>query len=104
MFEAAWHTQDVYRERQEQRREVARARIMDPVCQRLSESFIMLFDLIYAQYLVRIIGLFQGRVIDKPEDMLETEYATGGEVEHQVRTSLYLDLLISLNTALRRSS
>lgn len=72
--------------------------------QRLSKSFIMLFDLIYAQYLVRIIGLFQGRVIDKPEDMLETEYATGGEVEHQVRTSLYLDLLISLNTALRRSS
>ncbi|KIL63071.1 hypothetical protein M378DRAFT_80316 [Amanita muscaria Koide BX008] len=61
MYEAAWRTQDVYGERQKQRIEAARARIMDP-------------------YLVRIIGLFQGRVIDKP--MLETEYATGDEVEH----------------------
>lgn len=32
VFEAAWHTQDVYLERQVQRREAARARIMDPVC------------------------------------------------------------------------
>ena len=32
MFEAACHTQDVYQERQVQRREAARARIMDPVC------------------------------------------------------------------------
>ncbi|KAM6499857.1 hypothetical protein JOM56_005365 [Amanita muscaria] len=63
MYEAAWRTQDVYRERQKQRREAARVRIMDP-------------------YLVRIIGLFQGRIIDKP--MLETEYATGGEVEYQI--------------------
>jgi hypothetical protein len=35
MFEAAWRTQDVYQERQEQRREAARVRIMDPVRQRL---------------------------------------------------------------------
>ena len=33
MFEAAWHTQDVYQERQHQRRAAARVRIMDPVCQ-----------------------------------------------------------------------
>ena len=33
MFEEAWHTQDVYQERQEQRRATARARIMDPVRQ-----------------------------------------------------------------------
>jgi hypothetical protein len=32
MFETAWLTQDVYQERQVQRREEARARIMDPVC------------------------------------------------------------------------
>jgi hypothetical protein len=31
MFEAAWHVQDVYQERREQRREVARVRIVDPV-------------------------------------------------------------------------
>jgi hypothetical protein len=31
MFEAAWHTQDVYQERQVQRREEAKVRIMDPV-------------------------------------------------------------------------
>ena len=32
MFEAGWRTQDVYQERQAQRREAARVRIMDPVC------------------------------------------------------------------------
>jgi hypothetical protein len=73
---------------------------MDPVRQRLVKLLCAAI-LMYAQYLVRIIGLFQGRIIDKPEqDMLETEYATGGEVEHEVRTSLHLDLLISLNTVL----
>ncbi|KAF5384070.1 hypothetical protein D9615_003421 [Tricholomella constricta] len=68
MFEEAWHTQDVYQERHVQRieRGSARFRIMDP-------------------YLVRIIGLFQGRVIDKPEqDTLETEYACGGNVDHEI--------------------
>lgn len=107
MFEAAWRTQDVYQERRQQTREAARVRIMDPVRQRLAKLFITLYDLsvCHAQYLVRIIGLFQGRVIDRPEQaMLETEYATGGGVEHEVRTSAHLDLLISLNTVLRRSS
>ena len=38
-----------------------------------------------SQYLVYIIGLFQGRIIDKPEEhMIETEYSTGGEVRHEV--------------------
>jgi hypothetical protein len=32
--------------------------------------------------------------------MLETEYATGGEVEHEVRTSLHLDLLSNLSIVL----
>ncbi|EDR13668.1 uncharacterized protein LACBIDRAFT_308899 [Laccaria bicolor S238N-H82] len=66
MFEAEWLTQHVYQERQAQSREAARIRMMDP-------------------YLVRIIGLFQGRLIDLPEQaMLETEYASGGEVEHEI--------------------
>ena len=100
MFEAAWRTQDVYQERQAQRREAARIRIMDPVCQQLVKSLCIAI-LVYAQYLVRIIGLFQGRIIDKPEqDMLETEYATGGEVQHEVCTSLHLDLLTSFTTVL----
>jgi len=57
---------------------------MDPVCQK---KCLLSFSILgYAQYLVRIIGLFQGRVIDKPEhDTLETEYASGGDVEHEVR-------------------
>ena len=56
----------------------------------------------YAQYLDLIIGFFQGRVIDKLEqDILETAYATGGEVKHeQVRTNLHLDLLIESSSAL----
>ena len=58
-------------------------------------------DLSVCQYLVRIIGLFQGRIIDKLEqDMLETEYATGGEVKHEVCMSLHLDLLSNLSTVL----
>ena len=45
----------------------------------------------FHQYLVRIIGLFQGRVIDNPEQAtLETGFATGGEVEHEVYISLHL--------------
>ena len=35
IFKAAWRTQDVYQERQVQRREAARVRIMDPVRQQL---------------------------------------------------------------------
>ncbi|EDR03293.1 uncharacterized protein LACBIDRAFT_307360 [Laccaria bicolor S238N-H82] len=66
MFEEAWQTEDVYQEWQVQRKEAARARIMDP-------------------YLVQIIGLFQGQVIDKPEqDILETEYTSGGKVENKI--------------------
>lgn len=32
MFEAAWRSQDVYQELPEQRRQITRLRIMDPVC------------------------------------------------------------------------
>lgn len=49
-----------------------------------AKSFIVLLIIVYAQYLVRIIGLFQGRVIDKL--VSETEYAAGGEVKHKVCT------------------
>jgi hypothetical protein len=39
------------------------------------------------QYIVPIVALFQGRIIDKPEQpMMETRYSTGGEVEHEVST------------------
>ena len=100
MFEAAWHTLDVYQERQEHRREAGKVRIMDPVRQQLVK-LLRATILVYAQYLVRIIGLFLGRIIDKPEqEMLETESATGGEVEHEVRTSLHPDLLTTLSTVL----
>ena len=37
------------------------------------------------QYIVPIVALFHGRVINKPEErMVETKYSTGGEVEHEV--------------------
>jgi len=37
------------------------------------------------QYLVPIVALFQGRVIDTPEQaMIETEYSTGGDVGHKI--------------------
>ena len=37
------------------------------------------------QYIVPIVALFQGRVIDKPEQtMVRTKYSTGGDVAHEV--------------------
>ena len=39
------------------------------------------------QYIVPIVALFQGRVIDNPEQATtETRHSTGGEVEHEVST------------------
>ncbi|KAF8239902.1 hypothetical protein L208DRAFT_1235683 [Tricholoma matsutake] len=51
MFENAWRWQDVYREKVDQTREEARVRILDP-------------------YIVPIVALFQGRVVDKPEQAM----------------------------------
>ena len=43
------------------------------------------------QYVIPIVALFQGRIIDRPElSMEETEYSTGGKVRHEVRSSLDL--------------
>ena len=37
------------------------------------------------QYVIPLMALFQGRVIDMPEKaMIGTQYSTGGEVEHEV--------------------
>jgi hypothetical protein len=37
------------------------------------------------QYIVPIIALFQGRLVDAPEEpMMATKYSTGGGVEHEV--------------------
>ena len=42
------------------------------------------------QYIVPIVALFQGRVIDEPEQtMVETKYSTGG-VEHEVSMGVHL--------------
>ncbi|KIM82590.1 hypothetical protein PILCRDRAFT_70552 [Piloderma croceum F 1598] len=66
MFENAWRWQDVYRENVDHTREEVRVRILDP-------------------YIVPIVALFQGRIIDKPEQpTMETRYSTGGEVEHEI--------------------
>ncbi|KAF8337140.1 hypothetical protein F5887DRAFT_985413 [Amanita rubescens] len=64
--EAAWRIQDVYQERIYQEREEARIRAFDA-------------------YLIPIVGLFQGRVIDTPEHpMTSTAYSSGGSVEHEL--------------------
>ena len=43
------------------------------------------------QYIVLILALFQGHVVDKPEQtMMETKYSTRGQVEHKVSPSYYL--------------
>jgi hypothetical protein len=39
----------------------------------------------YWQYIVPILSLFHGRVINKPEEVMPaSEFSTGGDVEHEV--------------------
>ncbi|RXW15449.1 hypothetical protein EST38_g10398 [Candolleomyces aberdarensis] len=66
MFQAGWRAMDVYQERAHQDREAARVKLLEP-------------------WLVPIVTLFEGRIVDKPEpDIPATEYSTGGLVEHEV--------------------
>ncbi|KAI0248593.1 hypothetical protein BJV78DRAFT_1276522 [Lactifluus subvellereus] len=60
----AWCIQDVYQEQHDQER----------------ETRVRLFD----TYIIPIVGLFQGRVIDMPEQPMSTAYSSGGEVEHEL--------------------
>ena len=87
MFENGWHWQDVYRERHAQTREEARMRILDLVCQ-LNNGylcFVLINDVM--QYIVPIVALFQGRILDMPEEAkMATKYSTGSEFEHGVST------------------
>ncbi|KAJ2923911.1 hypothetical protein H1R20_g13182, partial [Candolleomyces eurysporus] len=64
MFQAGWRAMDVYQERVHQDREAAKIKLLEP-------------------WLVPIITLFEGRIVDKP-DMPTTEYSTGGFVEHEI--------------------
>ena len=49
---------------------------------------VVLIDGKIIQYIVPIVALFQGRVLDKPEvGMTQTKYSTGGDVGHEVSTS-----------------
>jgi hypothetical protein len=43
------------------------------------------------QYIVPIVALFQGRVVDKPEQRMGvTDYSTGGDIEHEVSNACSL--------------
>jgi len=84
MFENGWRWHDVYREKVDQSREEARVRLMEP-------------------YIVPIVALFQGRVIDKPEQlMVKSKYSTGGDVEHEI--SMWFHLCRLCNIYFGRSS
>jgi hypothetical protein len=42
-------------------------------------------------YIVPVLALFHGRVVDKPEEAIAANaFATGGEVEHEVRSTSQL--------------
>jgi hypothetical protein len=89
VFESSWHAQDVYQEAVEQTRGGSRLGILDPVRKWywLRYTYISWLSSFW-QYLVSILALFQGRIIDKPEEaMPATAFATGGEVEHKVRST-----------------
>lgn len=56
------------------------------------------------QYIVPIVALSQGRVIDKPAQrtVVKTKYSTGGEVEHEVSTlfnvvGFDMDILVDIH-------
>jgi hypothetical protein len=43
------------------------------------------------QYIVPLVALFQGRVVDAPEKaMIATKYSSGGGVEHEVSINFHL--------------
>ncbi|KAH9894747.1 hypothetical protein C8Q73DRAFT_789948 [Cubamyces lactineus] len=66
LFVSSWRAADVYMDKIYQKREAARVRVLEP-------------------YILPLIALFHGRVVDKPEDpMPDTEETSGGEVEHEV--------------------
>ncbi|CAA7265588.1 unnamed protein product [Cyclocybe aegerita] len=66
MFKDGWRAMDVYREKTQQDREAARIKLLEP-------------------WLVPIIALFEGRVVDLPESaMVPTIYSSGGAVEHEI--------------------
>ncbi|KAJ2915092.1 hypothetical protein MD484_g5297, partial [Candolleomyces efflorescens] len=66
MFKEGWRMMDVYQERTEQDREAARLKLLEP-------------------WLVPVIGLFEGRVIDLPDaPMVASKYSSGGAVAHEV--------------------
>ncbi|KAF8348673.1 hypothetical protein F5887DRAFT_1249664 [Amanita rubescens] len=72
MFENAWRWHDVYGEKIVHTREAPKVKILEPSLM---------------QYIAPILALFQGRLIDKPEGpTINTEYSSGGEVEHEVGT------------------
>jgi hypothetical protein len=76
---------DVYQEKGCQANETARVRILEPVRPPHVITLHCTTSLDFFQYLVSVVALFQGRVIDQPEEvMVPTEYSTGGEVEHKV--------------------
>ena len=82
------NTQDVYQEAVEQ---TGGVRILDHVTILRYLHFLTPF---FWQYIVPILSLFHGRVIDKPEEpeevMPANAFATGGEVEHKVRSTFQL--------------
>ncbi|KAJ3510343.1 hypothetical protein NLJ89_g4733 [Agrocybe chaxingu] len=66
MFKDGWRAMDVYREKHQQDQEAARIKLLEP-------------------WLVPIIALFEGRVVDLPESaMVPTIYSSGGAVEHEI--------------------
>src|ERR1700722_1987701 len=77
----AWRIQDVYQERVSQEREEARVRIFDAVQPIPKSPHLYITQLSSLQYMVPIVALFQGRIIDKPEhNMPSSAYSSGGEV------------------------
>ena len=54
-------------------------------------NFLDFLVLTFYQYLIPIVGLFQGRIVDMPDHpMAPTAYSSGGAVEHKV--SVFLNI------------
>jgi len=90
----AWRWMEVYGEKGDQVTEGGTLRLLEPVC---SVNFCHIFSDLFLviQFMVPLIALFRGRMIDMPEQpMAETEVSTGGQVKHEVGSILDPSALI----------
>ena len=85
MIKAGWRLMDVYEEKRVQNMDVVGSTSLMRYAQLLLRILCVLR--LWMQWLVSILSLFEGRLMDLLDlDEPRTEFSSGGRVEHQVTT------------------